>query len=130
MAAKIQRFEDLEAWQKARNLTRTVYRISQDGTPARDFVLRDQLRRAVVSDMANIAEGFERGGDKEFLQFLAVAKGSCGELRSHLCIASDQRYITPHEYREACDAASEVSRLISGLMKYLRRSALKGNKYK
>ena len=80
--------------------------------------------------MANIAEGYERGGDKEFLQFLAVAKGSCGEVRSHLYVASDQDYITPQDHKQVSDQAIEVSRLVSGLMKYLRGSGLKGNKYK
>ena len=128
--ATIRRFEDIEAWQRARELTQAVYRMSRDGAFARDFILRDQMRGAAVSIMGNIAEGYERGGDKEFLQFLSVAKGSCGELRSHLCVALDQGYIATPEHRQVCDKAVEVSCLISGLMKYLRSSPLKGNKYK
>jgi four helix bundle protein len=128
--SKIQRFEDFEAWQKGRELTNMLYGLSANGAFSRDFVLRDQVRRAVVSVMANTAEGYERGGDKEFLQFLSVAKGSCGELRSHLCVALAQRYLTDAQYRLACDKAMEVSRLISGLMRYLRQSPMRGSKYR
>jgi len=128
--AKITRFEDIEAWQRARELARTVYRFTADGPFFRDLALRDQIRRAAVSVMANIAEGYERGGDKEFLQFLAVAKGSCGEIRSHLCVALDQGYLAEKEYTLAHERATEVSRMIAGLMKHLRQSPMKGRKYK
>src|SRR5688572_28227485 len=77
---KIKKFEDLESWKKSRKLTNTVYEATAAGTFTRDFALKDQIRRASISILSNIAEGFERGGDKEFLQFLAVAKGSCGEV--------------------------------------------------
>jgi len=80
----IKYFEDLEVWREARHLTRQVYQITQDATFSRDFGLRDQIRRAAVSVMSNIAEGFERGGNREFIQFLYVARGSCGEVRSQL----------------------------------------------
>ena len=80
--ATIKRFEDIEAWKKARELTREVYRHSKVGPFSKDFGLRDQIRRAAVSVMSNIAEGFERGGNKEFMQFLAIAKGSVGEIES------------------------------------------------
>ena len=128
--AKVERFEDFEMWKKARELTKAVYAVTSSGMFNRDFVLRDQARRSAVSIMANIAEGFERGGDKEFSQFLAVAKGSCGELRSHLCVAIDQRYLAPAAYQAMCANAVEVSRMISGLMRYLRDSRLRGSKYK
>ncbi|MBM4037083.1 MAG: four helix bundle protein, partial [Planctomycetes bacterium] len=85
---KIERFEDMDAWKKARELTRAIYQLTSAGGFSRDFGLRDQIRRAAVSVMSNIAEGFERGGDKEFHQFLAVAKGSCGELRCQLYVVS------------------------------------------
>ena len=78
------RFEDLEVWKAARGLTQSIYRATVGGGFGRDLALRDQIRRAAVSTMSNIAEGLERGGDKEFLQFLAQAKGSCGEVRSQL----------------------------------------------
>jgi four helix bundle protein len=85
--ATIEQFEDITAWQKARALTSAIYTDSRTGSLAKDFALRDQLRRATVSIMSNIAEGFERDGDREFVQFLsATAKGSCGEVRAHSCM--------------------------------------------
>ena len=125
----IERFEDVEAWQAARELTKTVYAFTLKGAFAKDWALQGQISRAVVSVMANIAEGFERGGNKEFLQFLATAKGSCGELRSHLCVAKDQQYITDEQFRLASQKAVTISRMIAGLMKYLRQSNLRGSKY-
>ncbi|MBI2175020.1 MAG: four helix bundle protein [Candidatus Omnitrophica bacterium] len=89
----IKYFEDLEVWKEARQLARRVYQITQDTAFSRDFGLRDQIRRAAVSVMSNIAEGFERGGYQEFTQFLYVARGSCGEVRSQLYVALDQGYI-------------------------------------
>jgi four helix bundle protein len=127
--AAIRQFEDLEAWQKARVLTQAIYGVTKAGPFAHDFMLQDQIRGAAVSVMANLAEGFERGGNKEFLQFLAIAKGSCGEVRSHLCAALDQRYVTPEQFDQACQKALEVSRMVSGLMKHLRASAMRGAKY-
>jgi four helix bundle protein len=91
--------------------------------------LKDQIRRASVSVLSNIAEGFERGGDKEFLQFLALAKGSCGEVRAQLYVALDQGYVSADVFERLSKKATEVSQLISGLMKYLKGSALRGNKY-
>jgi len=128
--ATVARFEDLDVWQKARALVNEVYALTQDNAFGRDFVLRDQIRRAAVSVMANIAEGFERGGDREFRQFLAVAKGSCGELRSHLWAALDQGYVTQAQHGEMRKRAEEVGRMIAGLMRHLRRSPLRGSKYK
>lgn len=126
---KVVRFEDLDAWRKARQLTRAVYERTRTGDFAKDFALRDQIRRAVVSVMANIAEGFERGGDQEFLQFLAIAKGSCGEVRAQLYAAFDQGYLSPAEFDVLAAAATDVSKLIAGLMRYIRQSAFKGSKY-
>jgi len=128
--ATIRRFEDIEAWQKARALTNRIYDLTAVGPFSRDFVLRDQIRRAAVSVMANIAEGFERGGDKEFGHFLAMAKGSCGEMRSHLHVALDRQYVTGEQHAEMCELAAEVSRMVSGLMKHLRQSPMRGSKYK
>ena len=88
--AKIEKFEDIQSWQKARTLTKEIYGVTLTGAFAKDFGLRDQIRRAAVSILSNIAEGFERGGDKEFLQFMAIAKGSAGELRAQLYVALDQ----------------------------------------
>jgi four helix bundle protein len=128
--AKIERFEDLTSWQKARELNHFVYNASKKGAFAKDFGLRDQMRRASVSVMSNIAEGFERGGDREFIQFLSNAKGSCGEVRSQLYAALDEEYLTQGEFDELCKLCLDVSRLISGFMTYLRRSELRGSKFK
>jgi four helix bundle protein len=128
--ATFERFEDIEAWQKARELVKAVYGVTADGAFARDFGLRDQIRRAVVSVLSNIAEGFERGGDKEFSQFLAVAKGSCGEVRAQLYVALDQRYINEEQFDTLSGNAVQISRLLAGLMTYLRQSGYKGSKFK
>jgi four helix bundle protein len=128
--AKIERFEDLISWQKARELNRLVYKISANGTFAKDFGLRDQIRRASISIMSNIAEGFERGGDKEFAQFLSNAKGSCGEVRCQLYAALDEKYLSEAEFKQLSEQSLEISRLISGFMTYLRRSELRGSKFK
>ncbi|HEY0324176.1 MAG TPA: four helix bundle protein [Pyrinomonadaceae bacterium] len=127
---KIERFEDIECWKKARELTSLVYAARSEGKFARDYGLRDQLRRASVSILSNIAEGFERDGDKEFLQFLALAKGSCGEVRAQLYVALDQHYITDEEFKSLRERAIEISRMISGLMNYLRQSEMRGRKYR
>ena len=99
---EVKNFEDLEIWKDARRLTKAIYRMTKDGGFAKDFALRDQIRRAAVSVMSNIAEGFERGGNQEFIQFLHVAKASCGEVRSHLYVALDQSYVDQKD----CDAAA------------------------
>ena len=128
--AKAKRFEDLEVWQAARELVRLVYRLT--GTPAfaRDGSLKGQLRRAAVSVMGNIAEGFERGGNNEFAHFLAMAKGSAGEVRSHAYVAADQRYLAAEEHRGLADKATDISRMLSGLMRHLRQSPMRGSRYK
>ena len=128
--AKINKFEDIESWKRARRLTKEIYEVTAAGRFAHDFGLKDQIRRASVSILSNIAEGFERGGDKEFLQFLSLAKGSCGEARAQLYVALDQQYITNVQFDALSAAAMEVSQLLAGLMKYLRESTLKGNKYR
>src|SRR5712671_526368 len=121
----IERFEDVVSWQKARLLTKTVYDCSKSGSFARDFSFRNQIPSASVSIMSNIAEGFERGGDKEFIQFLSTAKGSCGEVRSQLYVALDQSYITPVEFKNLYTGTIEVGRLVSGFMGYLQKSDLR-----
>ena len=124
------RFDEIEAWQKARELTREVYAVSSNGVFSKDFGLRDQIRRAGVSTMANIAEGFERDGTAEFIQFLAIAKGSAAEVISHMYVALDQRYVAESEFNRLNALATEVSRMIAALMHYLRRSGTKGLKFK
>ena len=112
---KIEKFEDLIAWQKARELTRKIYETTKQGEFQRDFGLRDQTRRASVSVMSNIAEGFERGGRSEFHQFLVIAKGSCAELRSQLYVALDAEYIDQTKVQNLAALAKETSRLVGGL---------------
>jgi four helix bundle protein len=113
------RFEDLEVWQKAKELTNLTYRLSSAGNFARDFGLRDQMRRAAVSIMSNIAEGFESLTQVVFVQYLARAKGSAGELRAQLYIARDQEYITDDEFQFAVALAETCSRKLARLIQYL-----------
>jgi four helix bundle protein len=127
---RIKKFEDLESWKKSRRLTKRIYDATGTGRFTRDFGLKNQIRRASISILSNIAEGFERGGDKEFFQFLAMAKGSCGEVRAQLYIAVDQGYISQDLFESLSNDADEIGRLISGLMKYLSKSELKGSKYR
>ena len=112
---RIERFEDLVAWQKARMLTQTVYTMTRERTFAKDFGLSSQVQRAAVSIMANIAEGFERNRSGEFHQFLSVAKGSCAEVRSHLYAAHDAGYLDKDRFTEVLAQAEEVGRIIGGL---------------
>ena len=128
--ASIQRFEDIEAWKLARALTNRVYDVTAKAEFSRDFGLRDQVRRAAISIVSNIAEGYERDGDREFLQFLFVAKGSCGEVRAQLYLAHDRAYLSDEEFSELSKKALQLSRVIAGLIKYLRQSQITGKKYK
>jgi four helix bundle protein len=125
----IERFEEIEAWKRARELTRKVYEVSSTGEFYKDFGLKDQMRRSSVSIMSNIAEGFERDGNKEFVNFLSIAKGSCGEARSQLYVALDQQYISTVQFESVYSGLNETSRLIGGLMKYLKNSDLRGRKF-
>src|SRR5437870_3251133 len=125
MAKKIEKFEDFIAWQKARKLTSDIYRVTCKEPFARDFGLKDQIRRAAVSSMSNLAEGFERGRATEFHQFLSVAKGSCAELRSQLYVAIDADYIPNSHFRELMSTATEVGQIVGGLRASVeRRKAL------
>ena len=117
--AAIQRFEEIEAWQKARELAGAIYAISNEGPFARDFGLRDQIRRAAVSVMSNIAEGFERSGDVEFRRFLAIAKGSAAEVRAQLYVALDSGMVTQAQFESLYKMATEAANLIGGFMRYL-----------
>lgn len=128
--SNIEKFEDIIAWQRARVLTKEIYACTRVGPFAKDYGLKDQIQRASVSTMANIAEGYERDGDREFLQFLSNSKGSCGEVRSHLYVALDQGYLTQTGFDSLSNRSGEVSRLISGFMDYLRRSDVRGRKYR
>ena len=115
VSGKIEKFEDLIAWQKARELTKNIYRVTKQGDFFKDFGLRDQIRRASVSIMSNIAEGFERGGRSEFHQFLVYAKGSCAEFRSQLYVALDAEYIDAITFQNLDVLARETSRIVGGL---------------
>jgi four helix bundle protein len=128
--ATFKNFEEIECWKKARELTRRIYEITNRPAFARDFGLKDQIRRASVSVMSNIAEGYDRSGTAEFVQFLATAKGSAAEVRCQLYVAADQGYIQKDHFSELNALASETSRMLSGLMKYLRASGYKGTKFK
>ncbi len=115
MTKKIERFDDLIAWQKARKLTQVIYQVSRLGTFAKDLRLSGQIQRAAVSIMSNISEGFERGGRGEFHQFLSTAKASCAEVRSQLYVAFDVGYLDQAEFDQLIDQAEEVARIIGGL---------------
>lgn len=117
--ANIERFEDIEAWKKARLLVKLVYKETGKGAFAKDFGLRDQIRRAAVSVMSNIAEGFERNSDKEFRQFLYISKGSADEVRSLLYVAMDLNYINKTVCKSLMELVIVVSQKLSGFIKYL-----------
>jgi four helix bundle protein len=126
---QVKNFEDLEIWKDARSLTRGIYQLTRDSRFSKDFALREQIRRAAVSIMSNIAEGFERGGNQEFIQFLYVAKASCGEVRSQLYVALDQSYVTPKDCDDASKSFRRLSVMISNLIDYLKTSGMKGSKF-
>jgi four helix bundle protein len=128
--ATFQRFEEINAWQKSRELTRDIYHVTKQGPFSKDFGLRNQIRNASSSVMSNIAEGFERSGAGEFGQFLSIAKGSVGEVKSQLYIAVDQEYLDKKTFEKLFSAATEISKMINGLMGHIRNSSLKGIKYK
>jgi four helix bundle protein len=112
---RAERFEDLIAWQKARELTRSIYDITRKGEFARDFGLSGQIQRASVSIMSNIAEGFERGGHKDFHHFIVVAKASCAEVRSQLYIALDVGYLSADEFEKLMQLTLEIGRILGAL---------------
>jgi four helix bundle protein len=125
----VKNFEDLNVWRQARQLTQQVYRLTKSEKFIKDFGLRDQIQRAAVSIMSNIAEGFERGGNQEFVQFLYVAKASCGEVRSQLYVAFDQGYITDNDSEKLLQSFRRLSGMISNPITYLRQSDMKGEKF-
>ncbi|MFN6963701.1 MAG: four helix bundle protein [Pyrinomonadaceae bacterium] len=128
--ARIERFEDIESWKLAREIAGEIYAISSNGEFARDFALRDQIRRAAIAILSNIAEGFEREGNKEFINFLFVAKASCAEARSQLYIALDQNYIDREQFERIYGKLDETGRVIGGLVRYLSNSDFKGSKFR
>ena len=127
--ATINRVGDLIAWQKARELATAVYAMSRKGAFAKDFSLVDQIRRAAVSIGSNIAEGFDRGNNKEFMTFLGIAKGSAAEVRSQLYTAFDVGYLSDCEFEELKSMAEGTAKVINGLLMSLRNSPIAGARY-
>ena len=119
---KFKSFEEINSWQKARQFNKRVYEITDNQNFKKDFDLVRQIRRASVSISSNIAEGFERNTDKEFIHFLYIAKASAGEVRSQLYLALDLNYIEIVEFEELFSSVSDISKLISGFIKYLNDS--------
>lgn len=127
--ATIQKFEDIKVWQKARFICQEVFKITNSKEFQDDYRFKHQIRSSSGSIMDNIAEGFERGGRKEFIQFLGFAKGSSGELRSQLSRAFDQNYLDKSTFERMNQEAIEIAKMIMGLMSYLKKSDIKGQKY-
>ena len=123
-------FEEIEAWQKSRELTREIYEVSNGGLFRKDFGLREHIRETTVSIMSNIAEGFERNGTAEFIQFLSIAKGSVGEVGAQLYVALDQGYIDEETFKRLSKKAAEIGRMTGKLMNYLKKAKIRGTKYK
>ena len=128
--ARFERFEDMAVWRKSRLLTREIYILARERGMRRDYSLCDQLCRAAVSIMSNIAEGYERDGKKEFIQMLSCAKGSCGEVRSQLYTVKDLNLIDSEQFEHLYGATVEIAKMLSGLMSYLKSTTYRGRKYK
>ena len=126
---KVCKFEDLEIWQEARELYKMVYEITLVKPFSSDFKLRDQIRSAAGSVADNISEGFERGGNNEFIQFLYISKGSCAEVRSQTYRAYDCEFITENQFKTLLEKTDRINRKISNLVKHLKNSTNKGPKY-
>ena len=127
--ATIHRFEDLEIWQIARNLSSKVFQLTETGPASKDFKFRDQIRSSSASVMDNIAEGFERSSQFEFVNFVGISKGSSGETRSQLYRGIDQKYF-PENNTGLIKEYEELASKISGFMKYLNQSEIRGQKFK
>jgi four helix bundle protein len=117
----IQRFEEMKVWQDSRALTKNIYSLTKNKYFIKDFGLRDQIQRATVSIMSNIAEGYERDNNKEFIKFLGYSKGSVGEVRSLLYVAFDQEYISETDFNHLKESAVNISTQIANFIKYLRK---------
>ena len=127
---KTEGFENLVIWKKARELVNQIYAITRKDKFSKDWALVDQIRKAAISVMSNIPEGFERGSNTEFMQFLYIAKASCGELRSQLMIAFDQGYINKDEFDDIYNLARKVAGIIGNFINYLKKTKMKGSKFK
>jgi len=122
-------FEDLHVYQRSRELTNEIYRLTRQGAFSRDRGLADQIRRAAVSILSNIAEGFERGAKTEFIQFLYIAKGSCGEVRAQLGVAHDQQYVPDADYARLLDLVRRIGGMLSNFIAHLQGTDYRGGKF-
>jgi four helix bundle protein len=127
--ATYKKFEDMEVWQISREFVKNIYSVSNTGSFKKDPNLSNQIQRAGISIVSNIAEGFERGGNKEFKQFLSLAKGSAGEVRAQLYLAMDLGYIDTKLHEELNRTVVSISKMIQGFINYLSKSELKGAKF-
>jgi len=118
---KIEKFEDIKAWQESRKLVKLIHFLTKQESFRKDFGLRDQIQRASVSIMANIAEGFDSKSKLEFVHFLTFARRSASESQSHLYVALDQNYITTKQFEESYSKITEIKNLIGGFIRYLKR---------
>ncbi|AWH84342.1 four helix bundle protein [Flavobacterium album] len=127
--AKIEKFEDLKVWQLAREICQDVWYLFETTTLGKDFELRNQMNKSSGSIMDNISEGFERNGNREFIQFLSISKGSCGELRSQLYRALDRKHISEEQFRLVADKTEQENKLLGSFISYLNASNYKGSKF-
>ena len=128
--ATIKSFEEIEAWKKGRVLSAEIFKVFANIPASRDFALKDQIGRAIGSVMDNIAEGFERGGNREFIQFLSIAKGSAAETQSQLYRVLDRHYIGQEDFDRMYKETLAITRLLGGMIAYLKKSEFKGPKFK
>lgn len=117
---KIKKFEELDIWKRSRQLTKLIYKVTCIEEFSKDWALRDQIRRAAISVMSNIAEGFDAGSKPEFSRFLSISRRSLSEVQSQLYVALDQSYISSIEFNSLYNEAEEIRRMITGFIKYLK----------
>ena len=128
--ATIRSFDEIEAWRKGRCLANEIFNIFSNIPASRDYSLKDQINRSIGSVMDNIAEGFERGGNREFIQFLSIAKGSAAETQSQLYRLLDRHYINQEDFDRLYKETLAITRLLGGIMSYLKKSDFKGPKFR
>ncbi len=127
--AKIERFEDLQVWLLAREISQSVWSLFETTSLGKDYELKNQMSRSSGSIMDNIAEGFERRGNREFIQFLCISKGSCGELRSQLYRALDRKHITTQQFEEIANKTNVENQKLGAFISYLNSSEYRGTKF-
>ncbi|MCO4820606.1 MAG: four helix bundle protein [Flavobacteriaceae bacterium] len=126
----VKRFEDLEVWRESRKLVKSIHESTSNPPFSKDFTLKDQILRSSSSVMDNIAEGFDRDGNKEFIHFLTISKGSLSETKSQLYRALDFNYISKEEFEKKYELADTIGKQIGGFIKYLQQAQYRGNKFK